>query len=36
MDRRLAHKNIVTGIVVTVIMLGIFALTFLAAFLYTG
>lgn len=36
MDRRLAHKNIATGLVVSTLMIFIFALTFLAAFMYTG
>jgi hypothetical protein len=36
MDRPLARKNIATGLIVTLIMIFIFALTFVAAFLYTG
>jgi hypothetical protein len=36
MDRRLARKNIGTGLVVSAIMILIFALTFVAALLYTG
>jgi hypothetical protein len=36
MDRRLARKNIGTGLVVSAIMILVFALTFVAALLYTG
>jgi hypothetical protein len=36
MDRPLARKNIATGLLVTVIMIVVFCLTFVAAFLYTG
>lgn len=36
MDRPLARKNIGTGLIVTVIMIAVFALTFLAAFLYNA
>jgi hypothetical protein len=36
MDRRLARKNIRTGLVVGVIMLLVFALTFVAALIYTA
>ncbi len=35
MDRPLARKNIGTGLVISVIMIVVFALTFVAAFLYT-
>jgi cell division protein FtsX len=34
MDRKLARKNIGTGLVVSVIMIVVFALTFVAALLY--
>jgi len=34
MDRRLARKNIRTGIVVSVIMLFMFAMTWVAALVY--
>jgi Tfp pilus assembly protein PilX len=36
MDRPLARKNIGTGLVVSVIMIVVFALTFVAALLYTA
>ncbi len=36
MDRPLARKNIGTGLVVSVIMIVVFALTFVAAMLYTA
>lgn len=36
MDKRLARKNLVTAIIVSVIMLMIFALTFVAALVYTA
>ena len=36
MDKRLARKNITTGIIVSVIMLIIFALTWVAALVYTA
>lgn len=36
MDRPLARKNIGTGLLVAVIMIVVFALTFVAAFLYTA
>lgn len=36
MDRPLARKNIGTGLVVAVIMIVVFALTFVAALLYTA
>jgi len=36
MDRPLARKNIATGLIVTVIMILVFCLTFVAAFLYTA
>jgi hypothetical protein len=36
MDKRLARKNLVTAIIVSVIMLLIFALTFVAALVYTA
>ncbi len=36
MDRPLARKNIGTGLVVAVIMIIVFALTFVAALLYTA
>ncbi len=35
MDRRLARKNLVTGYIVSIIMLLMFALTFVAALVYT-
>jgi hypothetical protein len=35
MDRRLARKNLRTALVVSVIMLLMFALTFVAALVYT-
>ena len=35
MDKRLARKNLVTAIIVSVIMLLMFALTFVAALVYT-
>jgi hypothetical protein len=36
MDRRLARRNIRTGLIVSVIGLLMFALTFVAALLYNG
>jgi hypothetical protein len=36
MDRHLARKNIRTGLVVGTIMVIMFALTFLAAYIYTA
>ena len=36
MDRPLARKNIGTGLLVSVIMIVVFALTFVAALLYTA
>ena len=36
MDRPLARKNIGTGLIVAVIMIVVFALTFVAALLYTA
>lgn len=36
MDKRLARKNLVTAIIVSVIMLIIFSLTFVAALVYTA
>ena len=36
MDRRLARKNVRTGLIVSTIMLMMFGLTFLAAFIYTS
>ncbi len=36
MDKRLARKNIRTALVVSVIMLLIFALTFVSALVYTA
>lgn len=36
MDRRLARKNIRTGLIVSSIMLLMFGLTFVAAFVYTS
>ena len=36
MDRRLARKNIRTGLIVGAICVLMFGLTFLAAFLYNG
>jgi hypothetical protein len=36
MDRRLARKNLRTALVVSVIMLLMFALTFVAALVYTS
>ena len=35
MDRKLARRNIRTGLIVATIMLLMFGLTFLAAFVYT-
>jgi hypothetical protein len=35
MDKQLARKNLITAIVISVIMLLMFALTFVAALLYT-
>ena len=36
MDRQLARKNIATGLIVSVIMIVVFALTFVAALLYVA
>lgn len=36
MDKRLAQRNLATALVVSVIMLVIFALTFVAALVYTA
>jgi hypothetical protein len=36
MDRKLARRNIRTGLIATTIMLLIFGLTFLAAAIYTA
>jgi hypothetical protein len=36
MDRRLARKNFRTGLIVALIMLIMFALTFVAALIYTA
>ena len=36
MDKRLARKNLVTALIVSVIMLLMFALTFVAALVYTA
>ena len=36
MDRPLARKNIGTGLIVSVIMIVVFALTLVAALLYTA
>ena len=36
MDKRLARKNLVVAIIVSVIMLLMFALTFVAALVYTA
>ncbi len=36
MDRKTAHKNIVTGLIVSSVALTFFGLTFLAAQLYLG
>ena len=36
MDKRLARKNLVTALIVSVIMLIMFALTFVAALVYTA
>jgi hypothetical protein len=36
MDRKLARRNIRTALIVSSIMLLIFGLTFLAAFIYTA
>jgi hypothetical protein len=36
MDRALARKNIRTGLVVGAILVLMFALTFVAAYIYTG
>lgn len=36
MDRRLARKNLVTALIVAVIMLAMFALTWVAALVYTA
>jgi hypothetical protein len=35
MDRKLARRNIRTGLIVSTIMLMMFGLTFLAAYVYT-
>jgi len=35
MDRKLARRNIRTGLVTATIMLFMFAITFIAAFVYT-
>jgi len=36
MDRRLARRNIRTALIVSTIMLAMFGLTFLAAYVYTA
>jgi hypothetical protein len=36
MDRRLARRNVRTALIVSTIMLLMFALTFLAAYVYTA
>lgn len=36
MDRRLARKNIRTGLIVGIVMLLMFGLTFVAALIYTA
>lgn len=36
MDKKLARKNLVTAIIVSVIMLAMFALTFVAALVYVA
>ena len=36
MDRQLARKNIRTGLVVSALLVVMFALTFLAAYVYTA
>ena len=36
MDRKLARRNIRTGLIAATIMLFIFGMTFLAAFIYTA
>ena len=36
MDRKLARRNIRTGLIASTIMLFIFGMTFLAAFIYTA
>ncbi len=36
MDRHLARKNLRTGFVVAAILVAMFALTFLAAYIYTS
>lgn len=36
MDRRLARRNVRTGLIVSTIMLLMFGLTFLAAYIYTA
>ena len=36
MDRKLARRNIRTGLIAGTIMLFIFGMTFLAAFIYTA
>lgn len=35
MDRKLARRNIRTGLIVSAIMLFMFAMTFVAAYIYT-
>ncbi len=36
MDRKLARRNVRTGLIVGMIMLFIFGMTFVAAFVYTA
>jgi len=36
MDRKLARRNIRTGLITAMIMLFIFGMTFVAAFIYTS
>jgi hypothetical protein len=36
MDKKLARKNLITALIVSVIMLAMFALTFVAALVYTA
>ena len=36
MDRKLARRNIRTGLIASTIMIFIFGMTFLAAFVYTA
>jgi hypothetical protein len=36
MDRKLARRNIRTGLIASTIMIFIFGMTFLAAFIYTA